>query len=30
MWDPFEVEIPGAFAPGKQVELLVQVESRLV
>jgi hypothetical protein len=26
MWDPFEVEIPGSFAPGKQAELLVQVE----
>src|SRR5512136_1016481 len=26
MWDPFEVELPGAFAPGKQAELLIQVE----
>jgi len=26
MWDPFEVEIPGALAPGEQAELLVQVE----
>jgi len=26
MWDPFEVEIPGSFAPGSRAELLVQVE----
>lgn len=26
MWDPFEVEIPGFYAPGKRAELLVQVE----
>jgi hypothetical protein len=26
MWDPFEVEIPGAFTSGQQAELLVQVE----
>jgi len=26
MWDPFEVEIPGAFTPGQQAELVVQVE----
>ena len=26
MWDPFEVEIPDAFTPGKQAELVVEVE----
>ena len=26
MWDPFEVEIPGAYAPGQRADLLVQVE----
>jgi hypothetical protein len=26
MWDPFEIEIPDAFTPGQQAELLVQVE----
>ncbi len=26
MWDPFEIEIPGAFTPGQRAELLVQVE----
>ncbi|MBN1139338.1 MAG: glycoside hydrolase [Anaerolineae bacterium] len=26
MWDPFEVEVPGALAPAKQAKVLVQVE----
>lgn len=26
LWDPFEVEIPGVYAPGKRAELLVRVE----
>ena len=26
LWDPFEVEIPGVYAPGKRAEMLVRVE----